>query len=133
MTDIFFLEKKRSFNNSSKAAFYSGNLIHVEADFLDQITFLTLLCEEKPQIYLQCDFVVSYVITFRYSVYKKLCIGELVKILTIVFPCFNTNIYSCCVRWQVGEKNFIFVLCIFLVAKMTACTKRGKTSIMLPL
>lgn len=38
---------KRSFTNSSKAAFYSGNLIHTEVDFLDQVTFLTLLCEEN--------------------------------------------------------------------------------------
>lgn len=52
MTDILFVEKKKSFTNSSKAAFYSGNLMHTEVGFLDQVTFLTLVCEDETQIYL---------------------------------------------------------------------------------
>lgn len=48
MTDILFVEKKKK----SKAALYSVNLIHTEVGFLDQVTFLTLVCENKTQIYL---------------------------------------------------------------------------------
>lgn len=51
MTDIFCVGN-RSFINSSKAAFYSGNVIHVEVDFFRPSNFSDTAAWGKTQIYL---------------------------------------------------------------------------------